>query len=58
MPSVLSCPDLFVHCGELIRTTCETPVVIFEVLSTSTAQHDLTHKKRAYQATWSVQAIV
>ena len=52
--------DLFVRCSPLATTatTCETPVVVFEVLSNSTAQRDLTRKKYAYQSIPSVQAIV
>jgi Uma2 family endonuclease len=53
-------PDLFVRCSPLesTATTCETPVVVIEVLSTSTAQRDLTRKKYAYQSIPSVAAIV
>ncbi len=53
-------PDLFVRCGPLPpgTTSCETPVVVVEVLSTSTAQRDLTRKKYAYQTIPSVAAIV
>lgn len=53
-------PDLFVRCAPLPvdATSCETPVVVVEVLSTSTAQRDLTRKKYAYQSIPSVAAIV
>ena len=53
-------PDLFVRCGPLpaSATSCESPVVVVEVLSTSTAQRDLTRKKYAYQSIPSVAAIV
>ena len=53
-------PDLFVRCTplEASATICETPVVVFEVLSTSTAQYDLTRKKYAYQSIPTVKAIV
>ena len=53
-------PDLFVRCGGLLQQEVATddPVVIFEVLSTSTAQRDLTRKKYAYQSIPSVAAIV
>lgn len=53
-------PDLFVRCGPLAAdaTRCETPVVVVEVLSTSTAQRDLTRKKYAYQSIPTVRAIV
>lgn len=53
-------PDVFVRCGQPLQqeTSCEDPVVVFEVLSASTAQHDLTRKKHAYQAIESLRAIV
>lgn len=53
-------PDLFVRCAPLPvgATNCGTPVVIVEVLSTSTAQRDLTRKKYADQSIPSVAAIV
>jgi Uma2 family endonuclease len=53
-------PDLFVRCGGLLQqeVSTEDPVVVFEVLSTSTAQRDLTRKKYAYQSIPSVAAIV
>jgi Uma2 family endonuclease len=53
-------PDLFVRCSplETTATACETPVVVFEVLSTSTAQDDLSRKKYAYQSIPSVRAII
>ena len=53
-------PDLFVRCGGLLQqeVSTEDPVVIVEVLSTSTAQRDLTRKKYAYQSIPSVAAIV
>ena len=53
-------PDAFVRCGPAIgdRTTCDDPVVVFEVLSGSTSQHDLGRKKRAYQAIPSLRQIV
>ena len=53
-------PDLFVRCGARLQQEVATddPVVIVEVLSTSTAQRDLTRKKYAYQSIPSVAAIV
>jgi Uma2 family endonuclease len=53
-------PDLFVRCGGLLQQEVSTddPVVVFEVLTTSTAQYDLTRKKYAYQSMPSVRAIV
>ncbi len=53
-------PDLFVRCGTRLQqeVVTEDPVVVVEVLSTSTAQRDLTRKKYAYQSIPSVAAIV
>ncbi len=53
-------PDIFVRCGQPVgRGTCtDDPVVIFEVLSESTAQRDLTGKRLAYKALWTLRAIV
>lgn len=44
-------PELFVRCGsrEGKRTKSEDPVVVFEVLSKSTAQYDLTRKRNKYK---------
>lgn len=53
-------PELFVRCGprDGRRTRVEDPVVVFEVLSDSTARYDLTRKRRAYKAIPSLRAIV
>ncbi len=53
-------PDLVVRCAPLPvgATRCETPVVIVEVLSTSSAQRNLTRKKYAYHSIPTVAAIV
>lgn len=53
-------PDLFVRCTDLnlAATACEEPVIVFEVLSASTAQHDLARKKHAHQAIPSLRTIV
>lgn len=53
-------PDLFVRCGQRLQQEMSTddPVVVVEVLSTSTAQRDLTRKKYAYRSIPSVAAIV
>jgi Uma2 family endonuclease len=42
-PGTSMCPDVFVRCGtrEGRRTTTDDPVIVFEVLSDSTAKHDL-----------------
>lgn len=52
-------PDAFVRCGEPIGrgTTADDPVVVFEVLSESTARHDLTRKKLAYKTIPSLRLI-
>jgi Uma2 family endonuclease len=53
-------PELFVRCGPRSgrRTRTEDAVVVFEVLSDSTAKDDLTRKRRAYQAMPSMRLIV
>jgi Uma2 family endonuclease len=53
-------PDVFVRCGPLAgrATRTDDPVVVFEVLSESTAEDDLTRKKLVYKAIWSLRAIV
>lgn len=53
-------PDVFVHRGAPIGrgAAAEDPVVVFEVLSDSTARHDLTRKKLAYKTIPSLRLIV
>lgn len=53
-------PDAFVRCGQRddLRTGIDDPVVVFEVLSESTAQFDLTRKRMAYEAIPSLRRIV
>ena len=53
-------PDVFVRCGTMEPGTVAVrdPIVIFEVLSTSTAQHDLTRKRLAYKTIPSLKVIV
>jgi Uma2 family endonuclease len=53
-------PDAFVRCGEPdpAATHHQDPVVVFEVLSPSTASFDLTRKKRAYQTIPTLRALV
>lgn len=52
--------DVFVRCGAPIgrATAAEDPIVVFEVLSDSTARHDLTRKKLAYKTIPSLRLIV
>lgn len=54
------CPDVFVRCGPEDDRWREVrdPVIVFEVLSPGTAEHDLTRKKRFYQQIGSLAAIV
>jgi Uma2 family endonuclease len=58
--SAVMYPDVFVRCGpaEDKRTSVEDAVVVFEVLSESTAKQDLTRKRRAYMALPSLRRIV
>ena len=53
-------PDGMVVCtpGDARRTVVSDPVVVFEVLSASTASTDRIIKKREYQATPSIQRYV
>lgn len=53
-------PELFVRRGPRIgqRTSCEDPVIVFEVLSESTAQYDLTRKRLAYETIPTLKRIV
>lgn len=53
-------PDAFVVCSPLPRgtTVVSDPVVVFEILSPSTAETDLTEKNREYRDTASVQRYV
>jgi Uma2 family endonuclease len=53
-------PDAFVRCGprEGARNWIEDPVVVFEVLSESTAKHDLTRKRLVYEAIPTLRRIV
>jgi Uma2 family endonuclease len=53
-------PELFVRCGprEGKRTRIEDAVVAVEVLSPSTAQDDLTRKRRAYTALPTMRVVV
>lgn len=53
-------PDVFVRCGPPVGqgTRTEDPVVVFEVLSESTAHNDLTRKRQVYKAMPTVRVIV
>lgn len=53
-------PELFVRCGprDDRRTRSEDPVIVFEVLSESTAQYDLTRKRLAYETIPTLKRIV
>lgn len=53
-------PDVFVRCGARDggRAAIEDPVLVVEVLSESTAKHDLTRKRLAYEAMPSLRRIV
>ena len=53
-------PDVFVRCGEIAgkASVADDPVVIVEVLSDSTAQHDLTRKRLLYKSMPTVRVIV
>jgi Uma2 family endonuclease len=53
-------PDAFVYCSQVAgsETVIRDPVVVFEVLSTSTSRIDRIEKLREYQATPSVQSYV
>jgi Uma2 family endonuclease len=53
-------PDVFVRCGprEGGQTRTDDAVVVFEVLSESTAQFDLTRKRLAYEAIPTLRRLV
>jgi Uma2 family endonuclease len=53
-------PDAFVRCGpgDPRATHVEDPVLVVEVLSPSTAMHDLTRKRIAYQSIPSLAAVL
>jgi Uma2 family endonuclease len=53
-------PDAFVRCGPPVGegTRTDDPVVVFEVLSESTASSDLTRKRQVYKAMPTVRVIV
>jgi Uma2 family endonuclease len=53
-------PDVFVRCGERggQATVRDDPIVVFEVLSASTAERDLTRKRLVYTGIPSIQLIV
>lgn len=53
-------PDVFVRCSAMEpgALSVRDPIVIFEVLSTSTAQHDLTRKRLAYKTIPSLKVVV
>lgn len=53
-------PDVFVRCGPRQggRTETDDPVTVFEVLSESTAEFDLTRKRLAYEAIPTLRRIV
>lgn len=53
-------PDIFVRCGprDGARPWIEDPLVVVEVLSESTAKHDLTRKRLAYEAIPTLHRIV
>jgi Uma2 family endonuclease len=52
-------PDVFVRCGAPVGqgTVADDPVVVVEVLSESTARHDLTRKKLAYKTIPTLRVI-
>jgi Uma2 family endonuclease len=53
-------PDAFVRCGAADggATFVEDPVIVVEVLSAGTAQHDLTRKRLAYKTIPSLRVIL
>ncbi len=53
-------PDALVRCGprDDRATTIEDPVLVAEVLSEHTAQHDLLHKRQAYKTIPSLRVIL
>lgn len=53
-------PDILVHCGPIANeaTIAENPVVVFEVLSPSTASTDTIVKNREYRATPSISRYI
>ncbi len=53
-------PDVTVRCGprDGRATTIEDPVLVAEVLSERTAQHDLLHKRQAYKTIPSLRVIL
>ncbi len=53
-------PDVFVRCGPHRGevTIVDDPVLVVEVLSPSTEQHDLTRKRWAYQAIPSLRTVL
>jgi len=53
-------PDAFVRCGpgDPRATHVDDPVVVVEVLSPSTAVHDLTRKRLAYQSIPSLKVVL
>jgi Uma2 family endonuclease len=53
-------PDAFVRCGPRSgsATAHDDAVIVFEVLSESTAEHDLTRKRQAYQSIPTLKVIV
>ena len=53
-------PDAFVLCGPSDPDTeiVDSPVVVFEVVSATSAQHDLTRKRLAYKTIPSLKVIV
>jgi Uma2 family endonuclease len=53
-------PDAFVRCGphQGDATIADDPVLVVEVLSPSTEQHDLTRKRWAYQAIPSLRTVL
>ncbi len=53
-------PDVTVRCGprDDRATTIEDPLLVAEVLSEGTAQHDLLHKRQAYKTIPSLRVIL
>lgn len=53
-------PDIFVRCGAAVggATRTDDPIVVFEVLSDSTARNDLTRKRQVYTAMQSVRVVI
>lgn len=53
-------PDAFVLCGrgDLAATVVDAPIIVFEVVSPTSAERDLTRKRLAYKTIPSLKAII